>query len=388
MATINSIGSNKPIEVAFGGTGQSTLTIHGVLLGNTTSGITALAAAATGATLMGVTGSDPAFTGSPSFSGSVTAGTTITATSGAITATSGNFVLTAATTSSVGQITQAGTPLLHTMGGITTNMFAGGSGNFTLSATSCLGIGYQALSGLSSGNGNTGICTLALGQRTVTGANNLAIGTSSLTFLTSGAQNVSIGNNSMDSGTVAGSNNTAVGYTSLRNLIGGSGNTIIGQGSGSAYVGSEGENIILGRNIAGTAAESNVTRIGNAQTKVFITGIFGITVGISGIPIVIDNANQLGTVASSIKYKENVFDMGDISDDIHKLRPVVFNYKKDKDRSMCYGLIAEDVNEMIPNIVVKNLEKEIETVKYLDLIPMLLNEVQKLRKELDKLKVS
>ena len=98
--------------VAGGGTGAVTLTNHGVLLGQGTSAVVALAEAATGSTLMGSTGADPAFTGSPSFSGSVTAGTTVTATLGAITATNGNIVRGTAGNkdvySSVGTTTAAG----------------------------------------------------------------------------------------------------------------------------------------------------------------------------------------------------------------------------------------------------------------------------------------
>lgn len=80
------------IDVANGGTGAASLTDHGVLVGSGTAAVTALAVGSTGQTLMGATGADPAWTGSPSFSGSVTAGTTLTATLGAITATNGNIV--------------------------------------------------------------------------------------------------------------------------------------------------------------------------------------------------------------------------------------------------------------------------------------------------------
>lgn len=86
------------VAVAGGGTGLTTLTIHALYVGNGTSAPTALAVGATGQTLMGSTAADPGWTGSPSFSGSVTAATTVTATLGAITATNGNFVGTASGT--------------------------------------------------------------------------------------------------------------------------------------------------------------------------------------------------------------------------------------------------------------------------------------------------
>ena len=146
-ATITLSGT---LAVANGGTGAATLTSHGVLLGAGTSAVSALAAAATGSVLMGVTGANPAFTGSPSFSGSVTAGTTITATSGAITATNGNLVTTAAGTGLLlnpGTISGTTTATLNARVGqitITTPSIAGGAVfAFTLTNSAIAGASTQ-----------------------------------------------------------------------------------------------------------------------------------------------------------------------------------------------------------------------------------------------------
>jgi hypothetical protein len=395
MATINAIGSNKPIEVAFGGTGQATLTAHGVLLGNGTTGITQLAAAATGSTLMGSTGADPAFTGSPSFSGSVTAGTTITASSGAITATSGNFVATSGnlllptTTSSVGQIQINGTAFMHAYG--TQNTFLGASsGNFTLTATSVTVIGRNAGNGLTNGTR----CTLIgqnAGNTISSGTDNTAVGSDSLNRGTgvTGASNVSIGSQS-GAGISSGSHNVAVGYSALSgSLTTGSYNIGIGTSAGSAMsFNGESSNILL--NSTGNSNVSNRLKIGastgtgNQQlNSAFIHGIRGITTGnADAINVLIDSAGQLGTVSSSIRFKENVQDLPDTR--VLELRPVRFNYKQDG--RIGTGLIAEEVEKVMPQLVAYNQEGECESVKYHDLPVLLLAEIQKLRKELDELK--
>ena len=130
-----------------------------------------------------------------------------------------------------------------------------------------------------------------------------------------------------------------------------------------------------------------VTRIGQGigQTACFISGIRGITTtNANAIPVLIDSAGQLGTVSSSRRYKENIEDMGFASEDIMNLRPVIFNYKRQPD-SLAWGLIAEEVQEIMPELVVLNDKGQAETVKYHDLIPMLLNELQKLSKRVEHL---
>ena len=159
----------------------------------------------------------------------------------------------------------------------------------------------------------------------------------------------------------------------------------MGYFAGRAFTGSESNNISIGT--TGTVGDNGVTRIGTngTQTSAFMSGIFGVSVGVSGVPVVVDNNDQLGTVVSSIKFKENVVDMGDESSVLMKLRPVLFNFKRDPSKHKQWGLIAEEVKEIYPDLLVTTPDGEPHSVRYLDLIPMLLNEHQKANKKLDKL---
>jgi|GEM_PF-1386296 len=216
--------------------------------------------------------------------------------------------------------------------------------------------------------------------------NNVCVGRSSLLQLTTGVANTHIGTVA-GSAITTGSSNTSIGNNSLSALTTGQFNVALGQGSGTSYTTSESSNIVIGN--IGAVGESNTIRVGGAtgtgagqQNRFFAYGVRGITTGVNdAIAVLIDSAGQLGTVSSSMRYKDNIHDMFDYSSDIYNLRPVVFNFKgQDK---ISYGLIAEEVEDVIPNLVVYNDDKEPETVKYLDLIPMLLNEIQKLSKRVD-----
>ena len=122
------------------------------------------------------------------------------------------------------------------------------------------------------------------------------------------------------------------------------------------------------------------------QTKTFIAGIRGATTGVANaVSVVIDSAGQLGTTSSSRRYKEESQDMAESSSGLMKLRPVTFRYTKayaNGDRPVQPGLIAEEVFEVYPELVVHDSNGEIETVQYQKLIPMLLNELQKQEREL------
>ena len=160
-----------------------------------------------------------------------------------------------------------------------------------------------------------------------------------------------------------GSNNIAVGRSSGLNLTTGNDNIDIGN--------------------PGVAAESATIRIGTSgtQTKAFIAGIRGVTTGGAGaIAVLVDANGQLGTVSSSRRYKEDITDMGEASARIAALRPVTFRYNKPYDngeKPIQFGLIAEEVADVFPELAVFNDEGLPETVKYHDLVPMLLNEFLK-----------
>jgi hypothetical protein len=107
---------------------------------------------------------------------------------------------------------------------------------------------------------------------------------------------------------------------------------------------------------------------------------YGYTTGLPATAVVIDANGQLGTVSSSRRYKENIQPMGDASDKVLELRPVTFRYKKPNangEKPVQYGLIAEEVAEVLPELVVTNKEGQPETVAYQTLPVLLLNELRK-----------
>jgi len=141
----------------------------------------------------------------------------------------------------------------------------------------------------------------------------------------------------------------------------------------------------------GVSADSGTIRIGTSgtQTSFFAAGIYGVSSGSSSaIPVLVDSSGQLVTVSSSRRFKEDIHDMGDASRDLMRLRPVTFRYQKplaDGSQPVQYGLIAEEVAEVYPDLVAYSADGQIETVKYQLLDPMLLNEVQRQQAEIHEL---
>ena len=114
------------------------------------------------------------------------------------------------------------------------------------------------------------------------------------------------------------------------------------------------------------------------QTTCFVAGIRGVATGVAdAIAVLIDSTGQLGTVSSSKDVKHDIEDMDDQSADVLKLRPVTFVYNGDASEKKQYGLIAEEVDEIFPDIVVKNQEGNPETIQYHILPALLLNEMKK-----------
>jgi hypothetical protein len=283
---------------------------------------------------------------------------------------------------------------------------------FNTNGGSNTAVGYLALSDNTTGQSNLAIGAKAL-QNNTTGTSNMASGTYALTSNTTGGANTAsgcsvlnlntvgsnntaagfgsmqantTGNNNTSSGfqtlfdNATGSNNTASGYQALYACTSGSNNIAIGYEAGSAVTGAS-DNIDIGN--TGTSTDSGTIRIGTAgtQTTAFIAGIRGVTTGSNNaIPVMVDSNGQLGTISSSRRYKEDIQDMGDSSGGLLRLRPVTFRYKKpfgDGSQPMQYGLIAEEVAEVYPDLVARSADGQIETVKYQVLDSMLLNELQK-----------
>src|SRR5262249_41215641 len=129
------------------------------------------------------------------------------------------------------------------------------------------------------------------------------------------------------------------------------------------------------------STESNTMRLGQTQTATFVAGIFGKPV--TGATVFVTSTGQLGTQLSSARYKRDIHPLGEQSQKLHQLRPVSFRYKQDPQRVQQYGLVAEEVAEVYPELVLKGETGEIEGVQYQGLIPLLVNEVQQQQRMLD-----
>jgi hypothetical protein len=250
--------------------------------------------------------------------------------------------------------------------------------------------GQNALKNLSSGQANTAVGWFSLFNN-AEGSFNTATGAGALLFNTAD-ENTAFGAAALLFNTI-GSNNTAVGTTALLNNTTGGGNTAVGFGAlfnttGTNNIGlggGAGENLTTGQsNIdigdEGVAGESNTIRIGSSgfQNRAFIAGIRGVTTGRGdAIPVLIDSAGQLGTLSSSRRFKNAIKPMDKASEAILALKPVTFHYKSDNAGTPQFGLIAEEVAEINPDLVVRDENGEIYTVRYDAVNAMLLNEFLK-----------
>jgi len=204
---------------------------------------------------------------------------------------------------------------------------------------------------------------------------NTAIGSWALLSDTSGACNAAVGNNAMRSNST-GTDNTAVGIQALRDNTTGSKNTALGYLAGiNLTTGSN--NIDIGN--AGAAGESFTIRIGSpAQTRTFIAGIREVTTAsTNAIPVLIDSYGQLGTASSSARFKKDIQPMDQTSESILALKPVTFHYKHANTDMLQFGLVAEDVAKVNPDLVVRDKNGEIYSVRYDAVNAMLLNEFLK-----------
>ncbi len=239
---------------------------------------------------------------------------------------------------------------------------------------------YNVADGYGALNNNNGSYNSALGAYALlsntTASGNTAVGSVALYSNTSGGSNTAIGESASEANTT-GAANTSVGSQALYNNTTGSSNIAIGQDAGANITGNY--NIDIGN--TGFTSDSGAIRIGTSgsETSFFAAGIDGVTVS-GGVEVFINSSGQLGTVNSSLRFKEDVHDMGGASSAIFRLRPVTYRYKQpyaDGSKPIDYGLIAEEVAEVYPDLVVKGPDGQIQTVQYQKLTPMLLNELQK-----------
>ena len=208
-----------------------------------------------------------------------------------------------------------------------------------------------------------------------TGTSNTANGFQALQSNTIGSTNVATGVSALLNNT-AGNNNTAIGYFALSRCVLGNNNIAIGSYAGAFLTGSN--NICL--SAFGATGENNTMRLGKygVQKTTFIAGVSGGTVP-AGVPVIIDTLGHMGTINSSARYKENIQPMAKSSETILSLKPVSFRYKKELDPNaiLQFGLVAEDVEKVDPDLVARDEEGKPYTVRYEAVNAMLLNEFLK-----------
>jgi hypothetical protein len=246
---------------------------------------------------------------------------------------------------------------------------------FNMTGGSNTAIGEDALEH-NNGDGNTAVGQGVLAKNT-TGISNTGLGAAALLH--------TLGNNNTASGYEAlfenatGSNNTGIGASALGTNRGGSNNIALGMNAGY-YVRGGNYNIEIGN--VGTATDAGTIRIGtsNHQSATYVAGIT--TAHVAGSAVYITPAGQLGVQASSERYKTNVASMGSSSEKVRALRPVTFRLKSDPKAEVQYGLIAEEVAKVYPELVIRGDKGQIEGVRYEELTPMLLNEIQRQQAQL------
>jgi hypothetical protein len=280
------------------------------------------------------------------------------------------------------------------------------------------GLGYNALYNNTTGSSNTAIGSQALyantngiGNNAIgfsamianrSGSYNLADGYFALHSNTTGYDNTAVGVNALGANSVGGgntavgaaalvygqkgSNNTAVGYSTFyNNFFGGSNNIAIGSLAGRQVEHGD-NNIEIGN--GGTLTDSGVIRIGTEGTQpaTYIAGIQASGLAVStGVGITADG--RLGVRASSAHYKEAVKPMDKASEALLALRPVTFRYKKELDPKATpqFGLVAEEVAKVDPDLVVRDKAGKPFTVRYDEVNAMLLNEFLKEHRKVETL---
>jgi trimeric autotransporter adhesin len=225
-------------------------------------------------------------------------------------------------------------------------------------------VGYKALFGNTTGAFNTATGQQALASNTTAFANT-ATGSGALFSNTTGESNTANGTDALVNNTI-GSNNIALGYSAGENLRSGSNNICIGH--------------------VGVTSDSNTIRIGKTgvHTSTNIAGISGAVVA-NGVAVIVDAHGKLGTIASSAALKDDVKPMEKTSEVILALKPVTFRYKRqlDPDGIPQFGLVAEQVEKVNPDLVARDEQGKPYTVRYEAVNAMLLNEFLKARRQID-----
>ncbi len=249
---------------------------------------------------------------------------------------------------------------------------------FTVGANTATGV--RALFRNTTGLLNTATGAWALSHNT-TGGFNTASGAEALYRNTIGNSNTASGTWALVANTI-GFENTALGVGALDATTTGHKNLAVGHWAGSKLVSGD-QNIYLGNQ--GEETESNTLRLGEEQTRAFIAGVS--STPIVGNTVLIDSNGQLGALVSSARYKQDIEPLGEQGRKLQQLQPVAFHYKQLPQGPLQYGLIAEEVAKVYPELVTRNAKGEIEGVRYDELTSLLLNEVQRQQQQLAAMKV-
>jgi hypothetical protein len=232
-------------------------------------------------------------------------------------------------------------------------------------------VGVDALVNAGSGSYNTAVGHSALSSDTV-GTDNTAVGLQAMFSNDTGIQNTAVGNAAM-AGNMAGISDTAIGFGALANSTG-SGSIAMGFQAGSKV-----------------GSSTNVIAIGSpgddVDNSTWIGNIYGVTTqsGTTAQVIVSENG-QLGTVASSERFKRDIATMEKASEAILSLRPVTFRYKTDTKGTPQFGSISEEVAKVNPALVLPDKQGKPYTVRYDAVNAMLLNEFLKEHRRVEELK--
>jgi hypothetical protein len=229
--------------------------------------------------------------------------------------------------------------------------------------------GFQALYGNVTGNNNTATGVSALENNGYGGNDNTATGVNALEYNYAGSNNTAEGAQALENST--GSNNIAVGSNAGINLT---------EGSNNIYIG-----------VPGVAVESNTIRIGTVgvHKTAFMRGISGATVP-SGVPVIVNTNGKLGTIQSSARFKDEIKPMDKASEAILALKPVTFRYKHqlDPDGIPQFGLVAEQVEKVNPDLVARDEQGKVYSVRYEAVNAMLLNEFLKEHRKVQQLEAA
>ena len=265
--------------------------------------------------------------------------------------------------------------LLNTTGASNTAVGAGALLN-NIDGTQNTAVGTSTLQANTHASFNTAMGFDTLFSN-ITGEFNAAYGFAALDFNTVGNNNTAIGASALQSNT-EGDNNTAIGGNALDQNISGNSNTVIGRGAGA--------NIVTADNVICIGAGLNGDDVSNSC---FINNIFTAT-STNGIGVLVNGNGKLGTTTSSRRFKEAIKPMDESSEALFALRPVRFRYKKDIDPAGIsqLGLVAEDVEKVNPDLVVRDKEGKPYSVRYDQVNAMLLNEFLKEHRKVEKLEAT